>query len=132
MNFEHQDSFIFLIIQIQVNEQKSRKKEVSWIHGLNQFFLSTFALVFSRLALFKELFLYKMVIVAIAILDCRNNFLKGQDSAMEHTHKKGLPWMFLLMICVSTKEHVSIVFGTPFYAPILMLDTNWHLYHRIL
>lgn len=66
-----------------------------------------------------------MVIVAIAILGYRNNFWKGQDSALEHN--KRLTCMFLFMICVSTKEQVSMVIGTPFYVPSLMLDSNWHM-----
>lgn len=105
--------------------KKSRKKRSAGFMASTGSFSQLFALVSSRLALFKELFLYKMVIVAIVILDYRNNFWKGQDNAMEHNKK--LTCMFLFMISVSTKEQVSMVIGTPFYVPVLILDSNCHL-----
>lgn len=42
-------------------------------------------------------------------------------------HNKRPTCMFLFMMCVSTKEQVSMVIGTPFYVSVLMLDSNWHL-----
>lgn len=125
MNFEHQGSFICWWYKFRSMSKSQEKKRSAGFMASTSAFSQLFALVSSRLVLFKELFLYKMVIVAIVILDYRNNFWKGRENAMEHN--KRLTCMFLFMMCGSTKEQVSMVIGTPFYVPVLMLDSNWHL-----